>query len=72
MTELDIRATVNGRTVSVRLPTRTVLADFLRGELGLTGTKVSCEMQVCGVCTVLVERLAGKRLQLPGLRHRRS
>ena len=36
--------------VSVRL----TVAELLRDRLGLTGTKVSCEMQVCGVCTVLV------------------
>jgi aerobic-type carbon monoxide dehydrogenase small subunit (CoxS/CutS family) len=32
-----------------------MLSDFLRSDLGLTGTKVSCELQVCGVCTVLVD-----------------
>jgi aerobic carbon-monoxide dehydrogenase small subunit len=32
-----------------------MLADVLREDLGLTGTKVSCDMQVCGACTVLVD-----------------
>jgi aerobic-type carbon monoxide dehydrogenase small subunit (CoxS/CutS family) len=32
-----------------------ILAEFLRDQLGLTGTKVSCELQVCGSCTVLVD-----------------
>jgi carbon-monoxide dehydrogenase small subunit len=37
-------------------PNETLL-DFLRGRLGLTGTKSSCEVQVCGACTVLVDGL---------------
>jgi aerobic-type carbon monoxide dehydrogenase small subunit (CoxS/CutS family) len=46
---------VNGVEVDRRVSNRTMLAGFLRDELGLTGTKLSCEMQVCGVCTVLVD-----------------
>lgn len=50
-----ISVTVNGvlyrRTVEPRL----TLADFLRGELGLTGTHVGCEHGVCGACTVLFD-----------------
>ncbi|MGN6244043.1 MAG: (2Fe-2S)-binding protein [Motilibacteraceae bacterium] len=46
---------VNGSTVVRNVEARSVLSDFLRGDLGLTGTKVSCELQVCGVCTVLVD-----------------
>ncbi|MCE2513187.1 MAG: (2Fe-2S)-binding protein [Acidimicrobiia bacterium] len=37
------------------VPVRLTVAELLRDRLGLTGTKVSCEMQVCGVCTVLVD-----------------
>ena len=37
------------------VPVRLTVAELLRDHLGLTGTKVSCEMQVCGVCTVLVD-----------------
>ncbi|MCW2609123.1 MAG: hypothetical protein QOC93_2532 [Actinomycetota bacterium] len=55
MPELDVSTTVNGRPVEMRLPTRLTLADFVRDRLGLTGTKVSCGMQVCGACTVLVD-----------------
>ena len=51
----DVTATVNGVSVSRHVPNRMILADFLRFELGLTGTKVSCELQVCGVCSVLVD-----------------
>lgn len=55
MPEHDVRTTVNGRPVDARIPTRLLLADFLRDRLGLTGTKVSCGTQVCGSCTVLVD-----------------
>ena len=37
------------------MPVRLTVAELLRDRLGLTGTKVSCEMQVCGACTVLVD-----------------
>ena len=55
MHEMDVRTTVNGRPLEARLPMRLLLVDFLRDRLGLTGTKVSCGMQVCGTCTVLVD-----------------
>lgn len=46
---------VNGVSVTRQVEPRSVLADFLREDLGLTGTKVSCQLEVCGVCTVLVD-----------------
>ena len=52
---VPVTVDVNGVTVSRRVEPRSVLADFLRDDLGLTGTKVSCQLQVCGVCTVLVD-----------------
>lgn len=55
MSEMPIRTIVNGRVVETRVPTRMMLAPFLRDRLGLTGTKISCGMQVCGACTVLVD-----------------
>jgi aerobic-type carbon monoxide dehydrogenase small subunit (CoxS/CutS family) len=51
----SVEATINDKSVSVEIDPRLTLAEFLRDQLGLTGTKVSCEMQVCGVCTVLVD-----------------
>lgn len=51
----EIRLQINGRDVSVRPQRTSMLADVLREDLGLTGTKVSCDMQVCGACTVLVD-----------------
>jgi len=54
---LHIALTVNGRPVEADIEPRDVLLDFLRDRLGLTGAKRSCDMQVCGACTVLVDRL---------------
>jgi aerobic-type carbon monoxide dehydrogenase small subunit (CoxS/CutS family) len=49
-----IRLTVNGRDVQGQVSARLLLADFLRGHLGLTGTHIGCEHGVCGACTVSV------------------
>ena len=49
-----ITLTVNGKEYRREVETRTTLADFLRHDLGLTGTHVGCEHGVCGACTVLV------------------
>ena len=49
-----ISVTVNGRACTRTVETRLTLVDFLRHELGLTGTHVGCEHGVCGACTVLV------------------
>ncbi|MFE3170013.1 (2Fe-2S)-binding protein [Amycolatopsis sp. NPDC059090] len=51
----DSTITVNGTARSSRVEVRTTLADHLREELGLTGTKLGCEHGVCGACTVLVD-----------------
>jgi carbon-monoxide dehydrogenase small subunit len=50
-----VSVTVNGRPVSRSVPPRLTLADFLRDELGLTGTHLGCEHGVCGACTVFVD-----------------
>jgi len=52
---LTVRLTVNGRPVEQVVEARRSLADFLREDLGLTGTHVGCEHGVCGACTVLVD-----------------
>nr|PZN01347.1 MAG: hypothetical protein DIU77_01005 [Thermocrispum agreste] len=50
-----IRPVLNGSETEVAVEARTTLAEMLRTELGLTGTKVSCQAQICGSCTVLVD-----------------
>lgn len=54
-TQLPISITVNGIAHQVDVPVRLNLADFLRHELGLTGTHLGCEHGVCGACTVLLD-----------------
>ena len=51
---LDISLTVNGERVSERVEARKSLVDFLREDLGLTGSHVGCEHGVCGACTMRV------------------
>jgi aerobic-type carbon monoxide dehydrogenase small subunit (CoxS/CutS family) len=51
---LDIKLIVNGTQVARRVQARQHLVDFLRDELGLTGSHVGCEHGVCGACTVRV------------------
>ncbi len=46
---------VNGATCHLETSTRRLLSDFLRHELGLTGTHVGCEHGVCGACTVFLD-----------------
>ena len=46
--------TVNGREVTLNVEPQVVLLDLLRDRLGLKGAKRSCDLQVCGACTVLV------------------
>jgi carbon-monoxide dehydrogenase small subunit len=47
--------TVNRRPVSLEVPAHALLLDVLRERLGLLGAKRSCDIQVCGACTVLVD-----------------
>jgi len=49
-----IRLTINGETREAAVPARRTLVDFLRYDLGLTGTKEACSVGVCGACTVLL------------------
>ena len=51
----DIALTVNGEAVSGRVEARRHLVDFLRLDLGLTGSHLGCEHGVCGACTVRVD-----------------
>jgi carbon-monoxide dehydrogenase small subunit len=49
----NIAVTVNGKRHEATVPVRVTLADFLRHQLGLTGTHLGCEHGVCGACTIL-------------------
>ena len=55
MTTTNVTLQVNGETHERSVEPRLLLSDFLRHELGLTGTHVGCEHGVCGACTVLVD-----------------
>ena len=55
-----IELTVNGEAVSADVSPRMLLSDFLRHELGLTGTHVGCEHGVCGACTVIIDGASGR------------
>ena len=52
---VEVSTTVNGEAYSRTVEPRLLLSDFIRHELGLTGTHVGCEHGVCGACTVLVD-----------------
>jgi aerobic-type carbon monoxide dehydrogenase small subunit (CoxS/CutS family) len=51
----EISLTVNGEIVSARVPARLNLVDFIRNDLGLTGSHAGCEHGVCGACTIEVD-----------------
>jgi carbon-monoxide dehydrogenase small subunit len=52
---IPITVTVNGTQYERTVEPRLLLSDFLRHELGLTGTHVGCEHGVCGACTILLD-----------------
>ena len=51
---MPITITVNGRTISIEIEPHLTLLDLLRDRLALKGAKRSCDLQVCGACTVLL------------------
>jgi aerobic-type carbon monoxide dehydrogenase small subunit (CoxS/CutS family) len=54
---IQLRVTINGRSVELEVEPQETLSEVLRERLRLTGTKVSCDVQVCGACTVLLDGL---------------
>lgn len=59
MTELhNITVTINGTVYERAVEPRLLLSDFIRHEIGLTGTHVGCEHGVCGACTILFDGVA--------------
>ena len=57
---IEITLTVNGEAVTRRTSPRQHLVDFLRTELGLTGSHVGCEHGVCGACTIRLDGRAAR------------
>lgn len=55
---VEIDLTVNGERITASVPSRQNLVDFLRNDLGLTGSHVGCEHGVCGACTLTVNGVA--------------
>jgi carbon-monoxide dehydrogenase small subunit len=55
-----IAVIVNGTKYEKEVPVRITLADFIRYELGLTGTHLGCEHGVCGACTILFDGLSAR------------
>ena len=52
---MQLSLQLNGKRIEVESEPQETLAEVLRNTLNLNGTKVSCEVQVCGACTVLVD-----------------
>jgi aerobic-type carbon monoxide dehydrogenase small subunit (CoxS/CutS family) len=55
-----IALSVNGTRYEKEVEVRLILADFIRHELGLTGTHLGCEHGVCGACTILLDGLSAR------------
>src|SRR5262245_54187427 len=55
MSARQVQMTINGREYSVMVEPRKLLTDFLRDDLGLTGTHVGCEHGVCGACKIFFD-----------------
>ena len=51
---VSVSTMVNGESYTRTVETRLLLSDFIRHELGLTGTHIGCEHGVCGACTILL------------------
>jgi len=58
--EVDVEVRVNGQAFKRRVQSRMLLVDFLRDELGLTGTHIGCDTGHCGACTVMVDGVTVK------------
>jgi aerobic carbon-monoxide dehydrogenase small subunit len=57
---MDVAITVNGVRREADLEARTLLVDFIRDDVGLTGTKIACDTSQCGACTVDLDGKAVK------------
>ena len=52
---IPVRFRLNGQQYEMQVPSHELLIDLIRDRLGLTGTKRSCDMEICGSCTVLLD-----------------
>ena len=57
---INVGATVNGKEVSAEVEARTLLVQYLRDHLGLTGTHIGCDTSQCGSCTIMMDGCAVK------------
>ena len=62
--KISVTLTVNGKPVSAEVESRTLLVEFLRERLQLTGTHVGCDTAQCGACTILLDGTAVKSCNL--------
>jgi aerobic carbon-monoxide dehydrogenase small subunit len=62
--KISVSLTVNGSPVSAEVESRTLLVEFLRDNLQLTGTHVGCDTAQCGACTILLDGKAVKSCNL--------
>ncbi|OGP64716.1 MAG: hypothetical protein A2169_01940 [Deltaproteobacteria bacterium RBG_13_47_9] len=67
MVKKELRLTVNGQPYELYVKPKTLLVEVLRNDLGLTGTKRSCESSSCGVCTVILNGMAVKSCSILAL-----
>ena len=52
---MEIKVTINGTAHSAEVENRKLLVDFIRSDLGMTGTHIGCDTTSCGACTVLLD-----------------
>ncbi len=64
MKTVSVAVTVNGKLHEAEVESRTLLVQFLRDNLGLTGTHIGCDTSQCGACTVLVDGVGAKSCTL--------
>jgi carbon-monoxide dehydrogenase small subunit len=64
MPDVSVSLQINGSVVARTVPPETLLVDFLREDLALTGTHQGCDTAQCGACTVLVDGAAAKSCNL--------
>lgn len=68
MKPVELNCKLNGKAVSLPVTPDTMLVDFLRDNLGLTGTKIACREGECGSCTVLLDGMPVNSCILPALK----